>query len=80
MLRRAQWTGHTEFQTMVSIGREVRQQAGPCLKASRGFGRSQHLLAQVRCAVINGELSDRLRQWARPESTLHPVLLEAPIA
>ena len=44
--------------------------------------RGAHLLAQVRCAVINGDLTTRLRRWspAEPEPAFPLALLEAPIA
>jgi negative regulator of replication initiation len=46
--------------------------------------RGAHLLAQVRCAVINGDLAVRLRRWPPPpskaEASIHPALMEAPIA
>jgi hypothetical protein len=44
--------------------------------------RGAHLLAQVRCAVINGDLAPRLRQWSpAPSEPVFPLaLMEAPIA
>lgn len=41
--------------------------------------RGAHLLAQVRCAVINGDLATRLRRWSPPpdETTIAPELLAA---
>jgi hypothetical protein len=31
--------------------------------------RGAHLLAQVRCAVINDDLAKRLRRWSPPQKT-----------
>lgn len=44
--------------------------------------RGAHLLAQVRCAVINGDLASRLRRWSPPPSasTIPAELMKAPIA
>ncbi len=44
--------------------------------------RGAHLLAQVRCAVINGDLAPRLCRWspALPEPVFPLALMEAPIA
>lgn len=44
--------------------------------------RGAHLLAQVRCAVINGDLASRLRRWVPPPpaTTIPAELMEAPIA
>ena len=44
--------------------------------------RGAHLLAQVRCAVVNGDLASRLRRWSPPPraATIPAALMEAPIA
>jgi CHASE2 domain-containing sensor protein len=44
--------------------------------------RGAHLLVQVRCAVINGDLASRLRRWSPPplQSSIHIVVTEPVMA
>jgi hypothetical protein len=44
--------------------------------------RAAHLLAQVRCTVINGDLASRLRRWSPPppQSSIHIVVTEPAFA
>jgi hypothetical protein len=44
--------------------------------------RGAHLLVQVRCAVINGDLASRLRRWSPlpPQSSIHIVVTEPAFA
>jgi CHASE2 domain-containing sensor protein len=41
-----------------------------------------HLLVQVRCGVINGDLASRLRRWSPPppQSSIYIVVTEPAIA
>jgi hypothetical protein len=48
----------------------------------RWLPRGAHLLVQVRCAVLNGDLASRLRRWSPPPpaATITTALMAAPIA
>jgi hypothetical protein len=51
------------------------------LQQMRWSPRGAHLLAQMRCAVINGDLAKRLRRWSPPRETpIYKIIVKAATA